>query len=88
MPYINLVSAQILIEGPDELLGSLRCPADHLEPWTRSEKPKPPAPGMIHRGIGGIFPPYQRAFLMKHILQEMPVLKCALISGFTCSERY
>lgn len=48
--------------------------------WTQSKTQS--SAWKILRGRGRIFPPYQCAFLMKDS-QEMPVLKCVVISGFS-----
>lgn len=103
MPCINSVSEQMLMDGPDGL--EWRLASDALEDCTErfgheTRTPRAVALARLARGKGGIFPPYQRAFLVplllllflllhlliQHILLEMPALKCALISGFTRSE--
>lgn len=96
MPCINSVSEQMLMDGPDGL--ESRLASDALEDCTErfgheTKTQRAAALARLARGKGGIFPPYQRAFLLllllhllQHILQEMPALKCALISGFTRSE--
>lgn len=39
-------------------------------------------------GKGRMFPPYLSAFLITRGSQEMPGLKCVLISGFTCTQQH
>lgn len=89
MPYINSVSEQMLMDGPDGL------ESDALEDrkerfWPRNRNPGSSSTRTTRKGERRNFPTVSASIppllLLQQILQEMPALKCSLISGFTRSE--
>lgn len=95
MPNINSVSEQMLMDGPDG--AGIRCPGrlqrrfwpGNRNPWSSSTRTTRKGERRNFPTVSASIPPLLLLLLLlllQHILQEMPALKCSLISGFTRSE--